>query len=59
MHPPLTSGPGYILDRLRVGIVHQRIGLEPKWYLGVTQLFRELSGLKISGDKLRMTGGHT
>lgn len=24
----------YILRRLRVGIVHQRIGLEPKWYLG-------------------------
>ena len=50
-------GPDYILHRLRVGITHQRIGLEPKWYIGVTQLFRELSGLKIGGDKLCMTGG--
>lgn len=24
----------YILDRLRVGVVHQQIGLEPRWYLG-------------------------
>ncbi|MBC7204068.1 MAG: GGDEF domain-containing protein, partial [Pusillimonas sp.] len=27
-------GDGYIRDRLRVGVVHQRIGLEPVWYLG-------------------------
>ena len=27
-------GPEYVKDRLRVGLVHQRIGLEPKWYLG-------------------------
>jgi diguanylate cyclase (GGDEF)-like protein/PAS domain S-box-containing protein len=27
-------GPEYIAHRLRVGVVHQRIGLEPKWYLG-------------------------
>ncbi len=27
-------GPEYILYRLRVGVVHQRIGLEPKWYIG-------------------------
>ncbi len=27
-------GPEYILNRLRVGIVHQHIGLEPKWYIG-------------------------
>ncbi|MCA1855703.1 EAL domain-containing protein [Massilia oculi] len=33
----LTAGDydgGYIRDRLRVGLVHQRIGLEPKWYIG-------------------------
>jgi diguanylate cyclase (GGDEF)-like protein/PAS domain S-box-containing protein len=24
----------YICNRLRVGVVHQRIGLEPKWYIG-------------------------
>ena len=27
-------GPEYILQRLRVGVVHQHIGLEPKWYIG-------------------------
>lgn len=27
-------GPDYVRDRLRVGVVHQRIGLEPNWYLG-------------------------
>jgi diguanylate cyclase (GGDEF)-like protein/PAS domain S-box-containing protein len=27
-------GETYIRDRLRVGLVHQRIGLEPKWYIG-------------------------
>ena len=36
-------GPGYVLDRLRVGIVHQRIGLEPKWYIGAYSKY--LSGL--------------
>ena len=27
-------GQDYVHDRLRVGLVHQRIGLEPKWYIG-------------------------
>ncbi len=27
-------GARYVRDRLRVGVAHQRIGLEPKWYLG-------------------------
>ncbi|MBI1424314.1 MAG: EAL domain-containing protein [Gammaproteobacteria bacterium] len=27
-------GSEYIANRLRVGVTHQRIGLEPKWYLG-------------------------
>jgi diguanylate cyclase (GGDEF)-like protein/PAS domain S-box-containing protein len=27
-------GPEYILHRLRVGIIHQHIGLKPKWYIG-------------------------
>jgi len=27
-------GEGYVLDRLRVGYSHQRIGLEPQWYTG-------------------------
>jgi diguanylate cyclase (GGDEF)-like protein/PAS domain S-box-containing protein len=36
-------GPEYVRDRLRVGIVHQRIGLEPKWYIGAYS--RYLGGL--------------
>jgi diguanylate cyclase (GGDEF)-like protein/PAS domain S-box-containing protein len=27
-------GPDYIYDRLRVGVVHQHIGLAPQWYIG-------------------------
>lgn len=27
-------GAAYVSDRLRVGVAHQRIGLEPKWYVG-------------------------
>ena len=27
-------GADYVNDRLRVGVAHQRIGLEPKWYIG-------------------------
>jgi diguanylate cyclase (GGDEF)-like protein/PAS domain S-box-containing protein len=27
-------GPEYIHHRLRVGVVHQRVGLAPEWYLG-------------------------
>jgi diguanylate cyclase (GGDEF)-like protein/PAS domain S-box-containing protein len=27
-------GPDYVHDRLRVGLAHQRIGLDPKWYIG-------------------------
>jgi len=33
----LTAGSyddDYVRERLRVGVVHQRIGLEPAWYLG-------------------------
>lgn len=27
-------GEDYVRDRLRVGVAHQRIGLEPQWYIG-------------------------
>jgi diguanylate cyclase (GGDEF)-like protein len=27
-------GEDYVMDRLRVGFVHQQIGLKPKWYTG-------------------------
>ncbi len=36
-------GPDYILNRLRVGIVHQRIGLTTQWYLGAYSKY--LAGL--------------
>ncbi|MDO9011611.1 MAG: EAL domain-containing protein [Gallionella sp.] len=36
-------GSDYILHRLRVGVVHQHIGLEPKWYLGAYSKY--LAGL--------------
>ncbi|RJQ45854.1 MAG: EAL domain-containing protein [Gammaproteobacteria bacterium] len=36
-------GHEYILRRLRVGVAHQRIGLEPKWYIGAYSKY--LTGL--------------
>lgn len=24
----------YVLDRLRIGVIHQKVGLEPRWYFG-------------------------
>jgi diguanylate cyclase (GGDEF)-like protein/PAS domain S-box-containing protein len=27
-------GPGYVENRLHVGLVHQRVGLTPQWYIG-------------------------
>ncbi|TBV03477.1 putative bifunctional diguanylate cyclase/phosphodiesterase [Phytopseudomonas dryadis] len=38
----LWQGPhdaGYVLNRLRVGWVHQKIGLDLKWYLGAYRLY--------------------
>jgi rsbT co-antagonist protein RsbR len=32
----------YVEDRLRVGAAHERIGLEPKWYLGAYRRYLEL-----------------
>lgn len=36
-------GPDYVLHRLRVGVVHQRVGLAPEWYLGAYSKY--LAGL--------------
>ena len=36
-------GPEYIHHRLRVGVVHQRVGLAPQWYLGAYSKY--LAGL--------------
>ena len=50
-------GDEYVAHRLRVGQVHQRIGLEPKWYIGAYRKY--LSGLmpliwdKCDGDGQR------
>ena len=45
----LTAGDydeEYIRDRLRVGATHQRIGLDPKWYIGAYRKYlSELAGL--------------
>jgi signal transduction histidine kinase len=32
-------GPQYIEDRLKIGHVHERIGLTPQWYLGAYNLY--------------------
>jgi diguanylate cyclase (GGDEF)-like protein len=53
----LTAGEydgDYVLDRLRVGYVHQQVGLEPKWYTGAYRKYlsfllatlAELSGVQ-------------
>ena len=42
----LTAGDygwDYIQNRLRVGVAHERVGLEPKWYIGAYSKY--LSGL--------------
>lgn len=44
----------YVLDRLRVGVVHQQIGLEPKWYIGaysnyLCNVFDQIK--RLMGDK--------
>jgi len=39
-------GQDYIRERLRVGVTHQRIGLDPKWYLGAYRKYlSELHGI--------------
>jgi rsbT co-antagonist protein RsbR len=32
-------GPEYVADRLRIGTVHERINLAPKWYLGAYSFY--------------------
>jgi diguanylate cyclase (GGDEF)-like protein/PAS domain S-box-containing protein len=41
----LLTGPlddDYVLGRLRVGVAHHRIGLEPKWYIGAYRKYLSL-----------------
>ncbi|HEY3820119.1 MAG TPA: protoglobin domain-containing protein [Polyangiaceae bacterium] len=39
----------YVEDRLRVGAVHERIGLAPKWYLAAYRKYLDLLREKLSG----------
>ncbi len=51
-------GPAYVHDRLRVGLAHQRIGLEPKRYIGAYRKYlAEMSVLlarRFEGDAARL-----
>ena len=40
----------YVEDRLRVGAVHERIGLAPKWYLGAYRKYLELLHAKLAAE---------
>ncbi|MDP2432431.1 MAG: protoglobin domain-containing protein [Pseudomonadota bacterium] len=35
-------GPGYFERRLRVGVIHHKIGLTPRWYLGSYSVYMQL-----------------
>lgn len=35
-------GPDYVANRLRIGTAHERIGLAPKWYLGMYSYYLRL-----------------
>jgi len=52
-------GPDYIRERLRVGAAHQRIGLDPKWYIGAYRKYlSELSSMlwhKLQAEPARFT----
>ena len=52
-------GPAYIRERLRVGAAHQRIGLDPKWYIGAYRKYlSELSSMlwcKLQAEPARFT----
>jgi rsbT co-antagonist protein RsbR len=40
----------YVQDRLRVGAVHEKIGMEPRWYLGAYRRYLELLFERITRD---------
>ncbi len=40
-------GDEYVLDRLRIGAVHERIGLDVKWYLGAYNRYLRAVGQRI------------
>lgn len=40
-------GADYVANRLRIGTVHERIGLAPKWYLGAYNFYLRAVALRI------------
>lgn len=46
----LTAGDydfDYLLDRLRIGVVHERIGLTPQWYIGAYSKYLTLLARRV------------
>jgi PAS domain S-box-containing protein len=41
-------GAQYVRDRLRVGVVYQRMGLEPQWYLGAYRKYLEAIAARLA-----------
>lgn len=41
---------GYVRDRLRIGLVHQQVGVELKWYLGAYRLYLQHMLDELLGD---------
>lgn len=53
----LWNGPydrGYVNDRLRVGLVHQRVGVDLEWYLGAYRLYLATMLEHLLGDTPRV-----
>ena len=50
-------GADYVADRLRIGTVHERVGLAPKWYLGMYSFYLRAVATRIQegagGDPAR------
>lgn len=41
-------GPDYVANRLRIGTVHERINLAPKWYLGMYNFYLRLVATRLT-----------
>lgn len=40
----------YVEDRLRIGITHERVGVDPKWYIGAYAFYQRLIAEKLAGE---------
>ncbi|PAU56424.1 EAL domain-containing protein [Pseudomonas indica] len=40
----------YVADRLNIGLIHQRVGVEPKWYLGAYRLYLDHMLVRLLGE---------